>query len=93
MHGALSRRFNEISIFNKDYLHSLGKTGTPWDIISIFVHNYFLHLSPDFLFLTGDPSYVHSTRHLGIFSWLDIAALIILMVFLVLAFLRRSWDQ
>jgi len=89
--GALSRRFNEISILNKDYLHSLGVTGTPWDIIRIFFHNYFLHLSPDFLFLTGDPSYVHSTRHLGIFSGLDIMALVILMVFLVLALLKPSW--
>ena len=81
LHGSLSRRFNMISIFSKDYLHSLGSTGTPWDIICIFFHNYFLHLSPDFLFFTGDPSYVHSTRHLGIFSFLDISALVILMVF------------
>ena len=93
MHGSLSRRFNEISIFNKDYLHSLGVTGTPVDLISIFFHNYFLHLSPEFLFVTGDPSYVHSTRHLGLFSWLDIAALVILMVFLILVFLRRSWGH
>jgi len=90
INGSLSRRFNEISILNHDYLHSLGKTGTPWDIISIFSHNYILHLSPDFLFLTGDPSYVHSTRHLGIFSWMDITALIILIVFLILDFQRRS---
>jgi hypothetical protein len=90
-HAALSRRFDDISIFSSTYIHSLGKTGTPWDMISIFVHNYFLHLSPSFLFLTGDPSYVHSTRHLGIFSWLDISALVILTVFLVLAFGRRSW--
>lgn len=91
MYGSLSRRFNTISIFSKDYLHSLGSSGSPWDIICIFFHNYFLHLSPDFLFFTGDPSYVHSTRHLGIFSWLDISALAILLVFLGLAFLRRSW--
>jgi hypothetical protein len=91
--GPLSRRFNEISIFNKDFLHSLGATGTSWDIIRIFVHNYFLHLTPDFLFLTGDPSYVHSTRHLGIFSGLDITALFILIVFLILAFLRPSWGH
>ena len=91
IHGSLSRRFNEINIFNADYLHSLGKAGTPWDIAGVFVHNYLLHLSPDFLFLTGDPSFVHSTRHLGLFSWLDIGALAILWVFLVLAFVRRSW--
>ncbi len=93
LNGPLGRRFNLISIFNKDYLHSLGKTGNPWDIAGIFTHNYLLHLSPDFLFLTGDPSYVHSTRHLGLFSGLDIAALIILIVFLVLAFLRPSWND
>ena len=94
MHGAaLTRRFGEISIFNKDYLHSLGATGRPSEIISIFVHNYLLHLSPDFLLLTGDPSYVHSTRHLGIFSGLDMVALLILMVFFVLAILRRSWRE
>lgn len=91
--GAMSRRFNEISIFNKDYLLSVGKTGTPWDIFGIFIHNYLLHLSPDFLFLTGDPSYVHSTRHLGLFSWFDISALLIFLVFLFLAFQRRSWEQ
>ena len=92
MHSAeLTQRFKLISIFNMDYLHSLGLTGTPWDIAGVFIHNYFLHLSPDFIFLTGDPSYVHSTRHLGLFSGLDITALIILMVFLILGFLRPSW--
>jgi len=91
MDGSLSRRFHEISILNKDYLHIYGMTGTPWDIIRIFAHNYILHLSPDFLFLTGDHSYMYSTRHLGIFSWLDISALIILMVFLGAALLCRSW--
>jgi len=93
IHGALTRRFDEIGVFNKDYLYVVGKTGTPWDITSIFVHNYLLHLSPKFLFLTGDPTYLYSTRHLGIFSWLDIAALIILIVFLILACLHRSWGD
>ena len=32
-------------------------------------------------------------RHLGIFSGLDISALIILIIFLVLAFRRRAWGQ
>ncbi|MDE2214781.1 MAG: glycosyltransferase family 39 protein [Candidatus Omnitrophica bacterium] len=91
INGGLARRFNDISIWNKDYLHSIGSAGTPWDIFRIFIHNYLLHLTPNFLFLTGDPSYVHSTRHLGIFSWFDIAALVILLVFGVLAVVRRSW--
>ncbi|MBF0570502.1 MAG: glycosyltransferase family 39 protein [Candidatus Omnitrophica bacterium] len=93
MHGSLSRRFDQIGIFNTGYWHSLGKTGTPCEIISIFVHNYFLHLSPKFLFLTGDPSYVHSTRHLGLLSWFDITALVILAVFLFLAFQHQSWGE
>jgi len=90
-YGTLARRFDDISIFSSNYLHSLGKTGTPWEMITVFVHNYLLHLSPDFLFFTGDPSYVHSTRHLGIFSVLDILSLIILAVFLVMIIQRRSW--
>jgi hypothetical protein len=91
MHGTLTRRFDAIGIFNKDYLFVFGKTQNLCDLISIFIHNYFLHLKPGFLFLTGDPTYMYSTRHLGIFSWLDILALIILMVFLVLACFCRSW--
>ena len=81
VYGSLPRRFNDISISNVDYLHSLGKAGSPWDIMGIFIHNYLLHLSPDFLFVTGDPSYVHSTRHLGLLSWFDDAALVILIIF------------
>lgn len=91
MNGQLSQRFVLISIFNHDYLQSLGKTGSIWDLTRIFFHNYALHLSPDFLFFRGDPSYVHSTRHMGILSGLDIAALIILAVFLCLAVLRPGW--
>jgi hypothetical protein len=78
--GVFSRRFKDISIFSSQ--------GNP---LGLFIHNYLLHLSPDFLFFTGDPSYVHSTRHLGLFSWFDVAALVILVVFIVLAFLRPAW--
>ncbi len=93
MNGELSQRFKFISIFNKDFLHSIGASGTPGDMASIFAHNFLLHLSPDFLFMTGDPSYVHSTRHLGLLSWFDCAALLIFLVFLSLVFLRRSWKE
>jgi len=94
MHNSeLPRRFREISIFNPDYVHSLGKTGNPGDMVNVFVHNYLLHLSPDFLFLTGDPSYVHSTRHLGLLSGLDMTALIMLVVFLIMLMMRPSWKD
>jgi hypothetical protein len=91
--GTLSRRFDQIGIFNRDYLYVFGKTGNLWDMTNIFFHNYFLHLSPDFLFLRGDRSYMYSTRHSGIFSWLDMAALGFLAAFLILALLRRSWAE
>lgn len=93
LRGDLSRRFNKISIFNQNFLHSAGATGKPFEIIGIFFHNYFLHLTPRFLFLSGDPSYVHSTRHLGIFSLLDILALAICTVLLSLFFLSTSWKE
>jgi len=91
--GALSRRFDEISIFNKDYLFMIGKIGTPFEMIRIFAHNYWLHLNPAFLFFTGDHSYLYSTRHLGILGVLDIMALLIFAVFAVLALGYRSWND
>ncbi len=93
LNGQLSRRFKAISIFSPDYLHSIHKTESLPDIIGVFLHNYSLHLTPDFLFLTGDPSYVHSTRHLGIFSWFDMAAILFFVVFLVLIFVRPAWKE
>jgi len=93
MHGALSRRFDAISIFNKDYWFVLGKTGSPGDIMGMFIHNYWLHLNPNFLFRSGDTSYMYSTKHLGIFSFLDMGALIILSVFVILKFLRPAWGE
>jgi hypothetical protein len=93
MNGVLGRRFKLISIFNPDYLHSIGANGSMGDVIRVFFHNYFLHLSPDFLFLRGDPSYVHSTRHSGIFSLFDAASLIILLVFTGLAVFRPAWRE
>jgi len=84
LEGVMQRRFQEISIFNPAYLQQLGKTASFADTAAIFIQNYMLHLSSDFLFLTGDPSYVHSTRHLGLFSYLDVLAIVIAAGFLVL---------
>ncbi|MBF0511810.1 MAG: glycosyltransferase family 39 protein [Candidatus Omnitrophica bacterium] len=89
----LGLRFHDIGIFNKAYLSEIGKTGTPRELISIFVHNYLLHLTPDFLFLTGDPSLIHSTGHLGILGWLDISALFIFFLFFILALLKPAWQE
>jgi hypothetical protein len=93
MHGALTRRFDQLSILNKDYLYVFGKAGTPWDTITVFAHHYLLHLAPSFLFFTGDASYMYSTRHSGILGILDMTALVILLVFLVLAMQRPVWQN
>ena len=77
LNGEIQKRFNAISIFSKEYLNSIHSPGHFKDIIGIFINNYFMHFKWDFLFLTGDPSYVHSTRHFGILSWLDMAALLL----------------
>jgi hypothetical protein len=82
--GEIQQRFNGISIFSKDYLNSIHSPGHFKDIAGIFINNFLLHFNGDFLFLTGDPSYVHSTRHFGILSWLDMAALLLLLVWVLM---------
>ncbi len=82
--GEIQQRFNTISIFSKDYLNSIHSQGRLIDIIGIFINNFFLHFNGDFLFFRGDPSYVHSTRHFGILSWLDMAALLFGLVWLLM---------
>ncbi len=76
-------RFNQISIFSETYLHSIGKTKSLFDIAGVFINNFLLHLSPDFLFFRGNPSLIHSTGHFGILSWLDIAAIFILLPLMI----------
>jgi len=90
LNGEIQQRFNAISIFSKDYLNSIHSQGRFTDIAGIFINNFFLHFNPDFLFLTGDPSYVHSTRHFGILSWLDMAALPLGIVWLLWLVNKKS---
>ena len=88
--GELQGRFNMISIFSSDYLKSLGKSGSLRDLAEIFINNYLAHLHPDFLFKLGDPSLVHSSGHHGILSWLDIAALGLMVLFILIACVRSG---
>jgi len=84
LNGQLMQRFNQISIFSHDYLKSIGVAGSWIQLSKIFCYIYALHFNPDFIFTKGDPSYVHSTRHFGILSWMDMAALGIGLVFLLM---------
>lgn len=67
LQGPLLDRFNSISI--------LSTTSSATDFLMTFTKNYFSHLSPQYLFLTGDNNYRHSTRHFGELSWLDMLGL------------------
>lgn len=87
--GQLMTRFNEISIFSKEYLASIGRTGSWNDLSRLFISNYFSHFNPGYLFLTGDANYIHSTRCFGILSWADTGGLFAAFSILVLAAFRR----
>lgn len=91
--GEIQQRFNAISILSKDYLSSIHSPGHFWNIAGIFIHNFFLHFSADFLFLRGDPSYVHSTRHFGILSGLDMAALLLGLGWAVMLLIKKNRSQ
>jgi len=74
--GEIQQRFNDIAIWSPGYLKAIGKTNSLKDLLGIFLTNYKLHLTPNFLLFKGDPSLIHSTGHFGILSWLDMAALV-----------------
>lgn len=43
-------RFNEISIANPEYLKSIGRSGSVFDLLGIAFNNLIAHAKPDFLF-------------------------------------------
>lgn len=80
LNGQLQSRFNEISITSPVYLDSVGAKHNIVGIAGEFIKSYLTHLTPSYLFFHGDPSYVHSTRHFGILSWLDMMAILLLII-------------
>ena len=66
------------------------KSASPIDCIMVFIRNYFAHLNPRFLFLTGDNIYRYSTRHFGILSWLDVLGLGAGLVLLINSLKKRK---
>ncbi|MEI7998731.1 MAG: glycosyltransferase family 39 protein [Candidatus Omnitrophota bacterium] len=92
--GNLQERFNGLSIFNNEFLKSVGKTNNPIDLANVFFHNFSLHFSPRYLFITGDPSWEHSTQHFGLLGWVDIlglAALVFILLFRFKDILPDKW--
>lgn len=81
--GELQSRFNEISITAASFWQQKGEPVSALGIIQEFIKNCWLHVSPAFLLFKGDPSYVHSTLTVGIFSWFDLLALAMLVISVV----------
>ena len=86
--GELQQRFNSISIVAPAYLTNIGKTNSIHDLWGIFLSNYQLHLTSDFLLFKGDPSLIHSVGHFGILDWLDVGALILCLFWALLFWIQ-----
>lgn len=98
LNGEVQQRFNYISITAPGFLKAIGKTNSWKDILEIFISNYKLHLTPNFLLFKGDPSLIHSLGHFGILSWLDMTAILLIpisLLFLLIKPLRSEnpWNK
>jgi hypothetical protein len=91
--GLLSYRINTIIIWQPEYLASIGKTNSWWDLSGIFINHFLKHLNPDYLFFKGDPDYAHSTQRAGILSGLDIIAFGLLTISFMISLWRNSWNS
>lgn len=69
--GEIQGRFEMLSVFNKAYLMQTYGSATLWDGFRALAANFYLLLSPSYLFLHGDANLRHSTGSIGIWSWLD----------------------
>jgi 4-amino-4-deoxy-L-arabinose transferase-like glycosyltransferase len=65
LNGTLQGRFQLLSVFNPHY----GKPGLGG--VGLLIENLWKHISPKFLFITGDGNLRHSTQLVGELSWLD----------------------
>ena len=83
LRGELSYRLDEVTIWGHNYLSSIGKTASIFDLSGIFCANFFKHLNPQYLFISGDPDYSHSTQKVGLLSSLDMVAWLILAIGLI----------
>ncbi|MGE0269207.1 MAG: ArnT family glycosyltransferase [Candidatus Omnitrophota bacterium] len=93
LNGEYAGRFNKIGIFSDDFLAKSGKSKTLVDLAGIFIGNYWKHLTPEFLFFSGDANYVYSTGQFGLLSWLDSAALLTGGIFLISYVIRKLKNQ
>jgi len=87
----MTLRFKSIGIFSPAYLQSVGKTASFRDLSTIFLKGYVTHFRPDFLFIRGDTNMTYSTRWCGIFSWMDIAGLLLGVLMIAFHIIRGKF--
>ena len=85
--GDLQSRFNLVIITNPYYLAENGGSD-PFNVLRLFVLNLLRHLSPQFLFLTGDINPRHSAQIWGEISPPELVTLFIGFAFLIYRALR-----
>lgn len=68
-------RTKALTILNADYIRAnRGHLTSATFVVKQLLENLFAHLSPSFLFFTGDANVRHSTQIMGELGWLDILA-------------------
>jgi len=80
-----SARYSAVGILKPEAFRTLEGFFT---LVGGFISSLALHLSPQFLFFTGDVNLRHSTQMSGHWSWLDIFALAVGIVYVVK---NRNW--
>src|SRR5215467_3500677 len=85
--GNLQSRFDLVIITNPNYLAENGGSD-PLNILRLFILNFLAHLSPQFLFFTGDINPRHSAQIWGEISLPELVTLLIGFGFLIYRFRR-----
>lgn len=62
------------------------------ELITVGVKQFFSHLSPQFLFVSGDQNIRHSIQYFGELSWLDLFAMIAGIFFISNALIRNQFS-
>lgn len=82
--GTLLERSATVSIFDTSWLEQTGTSGVP-GVIAAVVRHLALHLSPSFLFISGDGELRHNSGITGQLGWLELILTLLIPVAIWLA--------
>ena len=83
LHGGLMARYDAVGLFSTQYRQSHNLQGPA--VWVAFARNYLLHFGPNYLLFHGDENLRHNSGFSGELNWLDIAALLLGIVFFIAA--------